>query len=102
MKKLSIIPPVVISSIMLLIAISDCQYGYYVLLRLVVSAVGLLLIWHSYNFKRMIWFWAFCLLVLVFNPLVPVRFDKETWRFLDAATAAAMLLYLWVARKDKS
>ena len=69
------------------VAIADLPYGYYRLLRWVACAVAVA--------------WALGLVALVFNPLVPVHFEKATWRVLDAAAGVSFLCVLYFSRKDR-
>jgi len=36
---------------------------------------------------------------IVFNPILPVHLEKDTWRVLDAGAGLAFLGVLWVYRK---
>lgn len=78
----------------LLVALFDMPYGYYTLLRLVVTLVSLLTIWHAVAFSRPpLWVGVLSLVAILFNPVVPVYLPRETWIFIDLAVAAVMALY---------
>lgn len=78
----------------LLVAVLDMPYGYYTLVRLVVTVAALLTAWHAVALSRSpMWVGVMCLVAILFNPVVPVYLQRETWFFIDLAVAAALMLY---------
>lgn len=81
------------------VAIADLPYGYYRLLRWVVCTVAIASAIQSHAGKRQGWAWVLGAVALTFNPLVPVHFEKATWRIIDAGVGA---VFLGVAFSRKS
>lgn len=85
-----------ISIVMLLLAIPPIwPYGYYTLLRIVVCGTCAFLTWIANELNKTFWIWIFGLLTLVFNPVMPIHLDKETWVAIDGIAAFFILLSLW-------
>ena len=85
--------------LLLLAAIFDMEYGYYVFIKVVASfTTGLFLFLRvrdvdkDFNVVNL----AILLVFLAFNPLFPIPFEKDTWKFVDVAAAA---LVFFVATK---
>lgn len=91
-----------IPAAMLLLALLQLPYGYYTLLRLVVCLTAAIIAFKSWP-KQQAWAIAFGLVALLFNPLVIVSFDRETWVPIDVAVATMFLSHWWfVGRQDNS
>jgi hypothetical protein len=84
------------------VAIADLPYGYYRLLRWVACAVAIAsaIQLHRGQRQRQGWAWVLGGVALLFNPLVPVHFEKATWRIFDGAAGLVFLGVLYFARKD--
>ncbi len=86
----------VIAIVMLLLAIPDIwPYGYYVVLRWVVVASALFLIWVSYEFKKQLWLVLMAMTAILFNPIVPIHLNKETWVIIDFVVAVLFLISIF-------
>ncbi|MDA0765597.1 MAG: hypothetical protein O3A87_03080 [Verrucomicrobia bacterium] len=87
-KKADWLPPWVLlaTAILAFVAIADLPYGFYRLVRWVVFAVGLAAAFRMKDSPG--WMWGMGFVALVFNPIVPLHFDKVVWRFLDAGAGA--------------
>lgn len=80
------------------VAIADLPFGYYRLLRWVVCAVAIASAIQLHGGKRQGWAWVLGAVALLFNPLVPVRFEKATWRVFDGAAGVTFLGVFYLAR----
>ena len=81
-----------VSIIMLLLAIPTFwPYGYYVLLRWIVAGSAIFLVWVAYNLKTTSWLFLMGLTALLFNPIVPIHLNKETWVIIDFIVAILFL-----------
>lgn len=66
-------------------------YGFYILLRLIISGVC---VYSVVKFKLEWTKWIFGGLAVLYNPILPVHLgDKEAWIFVNLATIA----YMWIA-----
>jgi hypothetical protein len=45
------------------------------------------------------WAWLLGFTAALFNPLIPVRLDRETWAILDVAAAALLLTSIYFVRQ---
>lgn len=86
----------IISIIMLLLAIPAIwPYGYYILLRWVVTASAIFLIWVAYDLKKTFWLFSMVIVAILFNPIIPVHLDKETWVIIDFIVAVLFLISIF-------
>ncbi len=85
----------VISIVMLLLAIADLPYGYYTLLRVIITASAVFLVWIAYNLKKTFWVVLIGIVAILFNPLIPIHLDKETWVVIDLIVAVLFLISIF-------
>lgn len=76
---------------MLLLAIpSIWPYGYYQLLRWVVSIIGISNAYQTYKLNSKGWGITMIVVVILFNPIAPLTFSKGTLILFDLITAFIM------------
>jgi len=80
-----------VTSAMLLIAVAPLPYGYYTLLRLVVTGVLVWAAYITYTRNNNVLPWIFILIALLFNPIIKVHFQKEIWMVIDIAVCVFLL-----------
>lgn len=83
--------PLYICAAMLLIGVAPLPYGYYTLLRLVACGVFAFAAFAAFQKKNSVLPWVNGVLVLLFNPLIPVHLEKGVWVILDMAAAVYLL-----------
>jgi len=90
-----------VCAIFLFLALGNLPYGFYVLLRWVtLLACGYsLIVAKSKNDTK--WAWAFAVIGLLFNPIIPVHMDKSTWAIVDAITAILMIVSVFFIREKE-
>jgi len=88
-----------ISIALLILALADWPYGYYVLLRLFVCGTTGYLACIEFNRERQGWTWILGFIALIFNPLFPLHFDREVWSIIDLGVAVILIVYLVVNKK---
>lgn len=81
--------PAIVASIMLLLCLLPLPYGFYTLLRWVVTAVS---VYYAYILyvaqKKGVWMWLLIGIALLFNPLAPVYLGaKIVWNIIDVVVA---------------
>jgi hypothetical protein len=87
---------------MLVLALARHPYSYYTLLRWVVCGVGVYSVFQAIHSKKYGWAWAFGIVSLLFNPMLPVHLDRATWAVVDIAVAALFFISLALVRsKDE-
>lgn len=85
-----------IAIIMLFLAIPTFfPYGYYILLRWVVTASAAFLVYIAYNLKKRFWVILMSLVGLLFNPVAPVYLNKETWVIINFIVAILFLVSIF-------
>jgi len=91
-----------ISIIMLLLAIPTFwAYGYYVLLRWVVTISAVFLLLSAYESKKTLWLFLMGIIAILFNPIIPVHLDKEIWVAIDFIVAILFLVSIFrIKSKD--
>jgi hypothetical protein len=77
---------------MLLIGVAPLPYGYYTLLRIVASAVFAWAAFASFERNSQFLPWIFTLLVVLFNPIVPIHLTKELWSIIDISAGLFLLV----------
>lgn len=73
-------------------AMWDHPYGYYQLLRWVVAVAGAFSAYSAYEHENNTWAWIFGIIAVLFNPIIPFTFAKETWQVIDVATAIVIFI----------
>jgi hypothetical protein len=67
----------------------------YQVLRLAVPGYAAWIAFVSYNQKGVTWAWAFGLLALLYNPFFKISLDRDTWGFVNIATAGIIQFEFW-------
>ena len=91
----------VISVAMLFLAMLDLSYGYYTLLRWIVTASAIFLAWMAYNAKKTFWLFSMGIVALLFNPIAPIHLDKETWVIIDPIVAGLFLISMFIKTNER-
>lgn len=88
----------------LFIALFDgLPYGYFTLLRFVVCAVGAYLAYKTYEGnKESIWVWLFGGIAVLFNPIIPIHLQRETWWVIDLIVGVFFLLSMFTIKVKNS
>ena len=85
---------------MLLLAIPPIwPYGYYTLLRWVVCGTSAFIAFMAYELDKKFWLWLIGLVAVLFNPIIPVYLDKETWVVIDLVVAVVIFISIWFLKK---
>ncbi len=82
-----------VAILMLLLAIPSgmWSYGYYIFLRWIITGTAILILWIAYNLKQEVWTWIMAGIAILFNPIMPIHLDKETWVIIDFVVAVIFL-----------
>lgn len=93
MEKSRKIPAVIMYGVagMLLFALAPLPYGYYTLLRIVVTIFFAWSAVVSHDRHHQVLPWIFGLLALLFNPIVPVYLSRDIWAPIDVGAAALII-----------
>lgn len=67
--------------------------GYYDILRIIIFAASIYLAITNYNNNENGWMIAFCIIALIFNPVIPLYlYDKFTWMVIDIASGITFFM----------
>jgi len=80
------------SSLLLVIAVLPLPYGYYMLLRLLITASAAYVAYKNFNKEIPVWGIVFVIVALLFNPLYVVHFDKTLWVIIDILVASLFFI----------
>lgn len=94
--------PRIIAALLLFIAVADHPYSYYQILRWVVCGVSAYSAFGAYQEKKKVWAWIFGIITILFNPIAPIHFQRETWAILDVVTGCVMAISLWLFRPQST
>lgn len=89
------------ASIFAFIAIADLPYGYYRLVRWTTCGVAIAMAIQLYQTSHIGWVWALGILAVLFNPLIPLHFERGTWRVFDGAAGFIFLATYILTKKQK-
>ncbi len=91
----------IIAIIMLILAIPSglWPYGYYILLRWVVTGAALFGLWGAYELKKQTWVIIMAFIAIFFNPIFPIHLDKESWIVIDFLVAGLFLTSIFKIKK---
>lgn len=94
-------PVLAVPAIMLLIALFDVPYGYYVLLRLIVMMSAVYISYHLFKNKYSVpeyMPWLFLFMAILYNPIVQVPFDRMVWMIVNIGS---LIFYIRIYRLVK-
>ncbi|MBL7130376.1 MAG: hypothetical protein ISS45_03085 [Candidatus Omnitrophica bacterium] len=93
---------IIISVAMLLLAISPIfSNSYYVLLRFVVCATAIYLVYKTKKLKRKGWMWTMVVIAILFNPLLPIHLDEVDWVFVNVIVVCLFMTSLVKIRGER-
>jgi len=81
----------VLAAIMLLVALTSLPYGYYTVLRWVVTIIAAISAFDAYSKEKAPWAWAFGGIMILFNPFVPIHLNRGIWTPIEIVTAMIFL-----------
>jgi hypothetical protein len=72
-----------IAACALFLAIGRWPYSYYQILRWAVCIIAAYGAFRAFDLGRNAWAWTFVALAVLFNPIAPIHFARDTWKALD-------------------
>jgi hypothetical protein len=85
----------IVVAIALLLAFAQWPYAYYQLLRWAVCGLAVFSAFEAHEKQRNLWLWAFVVLAILFNPIIPIHFTREVWQVLDVGAAVVLFVSLF-------
>lgn len=98
MKLIFLIPAIFLC----IIPFFKFPYGIYTLLRIVVTLSAAFIIYDNYKKTNNvnITIVLFSIILIVFNPIFPIRLNREMWLPIDLITAAIYFYHYMKIRKQ--
>lgn len=82
-----------LTACLLAAGIFNLPYGYYMFLRIAVSLFCAVLCASDFFRGRAGWSVIWLTMLILFNPVFPIHFDKEIWSVIDGAAALLVAAY---------
>jgi len=93
MRRVSLLAISLLPAGVLLLSLSGHRrYGFFIVLRWVVSGGAALLALMAHDQDVSGWMWVMVGILILFNPLVPLHLRRDTWRVLDLGAAALFVV----------
>ena len=81
---------------------ADNPYGYYQFLRWVILVVGAYSAYLAYKLEGKSWPWIFGIIAVLFNPIIPFTFQRNTWQFIDVVVAIIFFTSIFSKNERKN
>jgi hypothetical protein len=92
------------AALLLVAAVGKHPYGFYMVLRLVITVGAVYWAWRVYKAGLQPWTWAFVVVALLLNPFVPIRMQRAEWQPIDLCLGIFLIAWsgYWLFRKRKA
>ena len=101
MKLAELKIPYLAAILLSLIALAPMPYGYYMFLKIVVTACAGITAYLDYQAgNRGALVWGCAGIAILFNPIIPVHLVKEIWMFFNICVAGLFGYLLLKVRKE--
>ena len=94
-KALTYIP----AAMLVLGAFGDWEYGFYTLLRIIVTGAAAYLCYAAYKRNEERWALTYGGIAILFNPIIPIYLSRSTWQWIDVIAAGIFLYSSYLQRK---
>jgi hypothetical protein len=91
-----------LGAVLLLIAAAGKHpYGFYMVLRLVITVGAVYWAWRVYKVGQRAWTWMFVAVALLLNPFLPIRMQRAQWQQIDLYLGILLIGWsgYWIFRK---
>ncbi len=99
-QKLQIIPPLLITAIMLFAAIGNLPGQYYIALRVIVAAASVNAAIIAYRFGKKFLILPFLITTILFNPLKPIGFTRDVWMVIDVVCGVFFVVSIFLLKEQ--
>lgn len=80
------------AAILLLVAIADFDYGFYMLIRFIICTISVYFTFAAYKTENERWMWIYGMLAALFNPFLPIHLSKSIWVMNDLIVAITFVI----------
>ncbi len=92
----------ILAILFLIGALADNPYGYYQFLRWAILVIGAYSAHLTYKAGGKAWTWIFGIIAVLFNPIIPFTFQRNTWQFIDVIVAIIFFVSLFNKNERKN
>ncbi|MBU0569038.1 hypothetical protein KKC52_13465 [bacterium] len=85
---------------MLLWALADNPYGYYILLRWVVCAIFAYCAIRAYQMRSTAWILIFGVNAGIYNPIFPVHLGRSMWVFVNIISSLLIIVSFFTLKQN--
>lgn len=89
------------SGVLFLALLDGWEYGFFTLLRFIVTAATSYVAWMSFNEMKENWVWGFGFVAVLFNPIFPIYLERSTWVVIDFIIGIALLAAIFIVKLNK-
>ena len=88
------------AAFLLIAAVGKHPYGFYMVLRLVITVGAVYWAWRVYKAGLQPWAWAFVAVALLLNPFLPIRMQRAEWQPIDLCLGVILIGWsgYWLCR----
>jgi hypothetical protein len=90
----------IVVAVLLFLALYKQGYGYYQILRWIISGISIYCIYLAYTQKKIAWVWVFGGTAVLFNPLAPIFMDRVAWAIIDVVIAVLIVISIFYVREN--
>jgi TPR repeat protein len=89
--------------LLLVAAVGKHPYGFYMVLRLVITVGAVYWAWRVYKAGLRAWTWIFVAVALLLNPFLPIRMQRAQWQPIDLCLGILLIGWsgYWLFRGTK-
>ena len=91
----------VLPAAMSFIALADLPYGYYQLLRIIVTVAAVWVAFSFYGKGKMVGVAAFAAIAVIFNPIAKIHMEREIHAVFNVLTALIFMVGLWAQSQGR-
>lgn len=92
-----------VSVIMLILAAtSELEGDYYTILRFIICPLAAFTAFRFFKIGSIGWVWTFGVIAALFNPLIKVQLERETWQPIDIVTACLVAVSIFILKKKQT
>ncbi len=85
--------PLFVVALLLVALVPTMPYGYYQVMRWLITAASLWIAMTCHGDGRGNWIWVWGAIAGIYNPIFPVHASREVWSFVNVATIAIGAVY---------
>jgi hypothetical protein len=78
--------------VLLFIAVGDLDYGYYEMLRIVITIFAIFFAFKLNSIQQKGWMLSMIAIAVLFNPIFPIYLEKSSWTVFDIISAVIFLV----------